>query len=250
MKDGGLGGEEDARVGDLVHLAPAPHARAARHRVVGLLRRGRVLLGQHAHVALGFHRAGRDAVDAYALPPPGHAQRAGEVDDGGLGRAVVRHHGRAVDPGDGGDVDDGPAAALGHHLLPRPLAAEEHAVDVDLDHRVPAVGADVLDLGAEGSAGVVDHDVHATHVLRGALHQALDRVFLADVDGLAEGATPELLDLLHHGVEVLLLAAADHDVGAGPGELDGDGAADPHAASRDDGDLLLQRERRRGHGAS
>src|SRR6266481_4675047 len=246
----GVGREKDARVGDLVHLAPAPHARPARHGVVGLLGRGRVLLGQHAQVSLGLDGPGRDAVDADALAPPRHAERAREVDDGGLGRAVVRHHGRAVDAGDGGDVDDDAAAALGHHLLARPLAAEEDAVDVDLDHRVPAVDADVLGLGAERRARVVDHDVDPTHLLRGALDQRLDRVLLAHVHRLAEGAAAELGDLGHHGLEVLLLAAADHDIGARLGELDGDGAADADAASRDDGDLLLERERRRRHGTS
>src|SRR5205809_3269114 len=152
---GGLGSQENARVGDLVHLAPAPHARAVRHRVVGLLGGGRVLLGQHAQVPLGLDGAGGNAVDADALTPPGHAERAGEVDDGGFGRAVVRHHGGAVDAGDGGDVDDHAAAALGHHLLARPLAAEEDAVHVDLDHGVPAVDADVLGLRAEGGARVI-----------------------------------------------------------------------------------------------
>src|SRR5215470_13563563 len=247
---GGFRGEEDAWVGDLVDLAPPAHARAARHRVVGLLGHCGVLFGQHAQVPFGLHRPRRDAVDADAEATPRHSQLAGEVDHGGLGRAVVGHHRRAVDPGDGGEVDDGAPIPLRHHLLARPLAAEEDAVDVDLDHRVPAVGANVLDLGAERRARVVDHDVDAPHLLRGALDQALDGVFLAHVHRLAEGAAPELLDLLHHGLEVLLLAAADHDIGAGLGELHGDGAADTHAASGDDGDLLLERERRRGHDAS
>src|SRR5882724_3655484 len=38
------GGQEDAGVGDLLHLAPAPHADAGRDRVVGLLGGGRILL--------------------------------------------------------------------------------------------------------------------------------------------------------------------------------------------------------------
>src|SRR5215510_6929484 len=246
----GLRGEEDARVSDLLHLAPAAHSGAAGHRVVGLLGRGGVLLGQHAQIPLGLHWTGRDAVDADPLAAPRHSKLSREVDHGGLGRAVVGHHRRAVHPGDGGEVDDRAATPLRHHLLARPLAAEEHAVDVDLDHRVPAVGADVLDLGAERRARVVDHDVEPPHFLRGALDQGLDGVLLAHVHRLAEGAAPELFDLLHHGLEVLLLAAADHDIGAGLGELHGNGAADAHAASGDDGDLLLERERRRGHDAS
>src|SRR5215813_5204234 len=247
---GGLGGEEDARVGDLLHLAPAAHSGAAGHCVVGLLGRGGVLLGQHAEIPLGLHWTGRDAVDADPLAAPRHSKLSREVDHGGLGRAVVGHHRRAVHPGDGGEVDDRAAPSLRHHLLARPLAPEEHAVDVDLDHGVPAVGADVLDLGTERGARVVDHDVEAPHFLCGALDQTLHGVFLTNVHRLAEGAAPELLDLLHHRIQVLLLAATDHDIGAGLGELHGDGAADAHAASGDDGDLLLERERRRGHDAS
>src|SRR5262252_2907658 len=237
---GGLGGEEDARVSDLLHLAPAAHSGAAGHRVVGLLGRRGVLLGQHAQIPLGLHWTGRDAVDADPLAAPGHAKLSREVDHGGLGRAVVGHHRRAVHPGDGGEVDDRAATPLRHHLPARPLAAEEHAVDVDLDHGVPAVGADVLDLGTERGARVVDHDVEATHFLYGALDETLHRVFLTNVHHLAEGAAPEPVDLLHHGIQVLLLAAADHDIGARLGELYGDGAANAHAASGDDGNFPLE----------
>src|SRR6266511_1524862 len=118
----GLRGQEDARVGDLVHLAPAPHAHAIGHGVVGLLGRRGILLGEHAHVALGFHRPRRDAVDADVLSPPGHPERAREVDHGRLGGAVVRHHARAVDARDGRHSDDD-ATAQRPHLPAGPFAA-------------------------------------------------------------------------------------------------------------------------------
>src|SRR6266511_5444463 len=44
----GLRGQEDARVGNLVHLAPAPHAHAIGHGVVGLLGRRGILLGERS----------------------------------------------------------------------------------------------------------------------------------------------------------------------------------------------------------
>src|SRR5499433_3185299 len=178
---GGLGGEEDARVSDLLHLAPAAHSGAAGHRVVGLLGRRGVLLGQYAQIPFGIHWTGSAANGADQLAAPGHAKLSREVDHGGFGRAVVRHHRRAVHPGDGGEVDDRAATSLRHHLLAGPLAAEEHTVDVDLDHRVPAVGADVLDLGPKRGARVVDHDVEPPHLLRGSLDQRLNRFFLTDV---------------------------------------------------------------------
>src|SRR5712691_1449045 len=235
----GVGRQEDARVRDLVHLAPAAHAHAIGHGVVRLLGRRGILLGQHVHVAFGLHRARGDAVDADVLPPPGHAERAREVDHGRLGGAVVRHHARAVDARDGRHVDD-EAAALGHHLPARPLAAEKDAVEVDPDHGVPAIGADVLGFGAERGSGIVDHDVQPPQLLHRALNEPLDRLFLAHVHRHAEGAAPELLDLRRDRLEVLDLAAADDDGRAGLGEFQRERAAYVDAAARDDGDLLLQ----------
>ena len=85
-----------------------------------------------------------------------------------------------------------PAARLGHHLLAGVLAADEDAVEVDLDHGVPAVDRDVLDLGPERRAGVVDHDVEAAELRHRAVDDGLDLVFLADVDGHREGAAAEV----------------------------------------------------------
>src|SRR6267142_753904 len=79
----GVGGEEDARVRDLVDLAPAAHAHARGHGIVRLLAVGPRLL-EHVQVALGLYRAGRDAVDTDALAPPRHPQLAREHDDAGF----------------------------------------------------------------------------------------------------------------------------------------------------------------------
>src|SRR2546430_6749217 len=125
---GGVGGEEHGGIRDLVHLAPAADADAVGDGLVGLLALGPALL-EHVDVALGHDGAGRDAVDPDALASPRHGQLAGERDDRALGRAVVGHHRRAVDAGDGGDVDDG-ALTAPEHVTARPLAPEEHAVEV------------------------------------------------------------------------------------------------------------------------
>src|SRR5882724_3824064 len=115
-----IGREEDARVRDLLDLAPASHADARGDRVVRLLAvRPRLL--EHVQVALGLHRPRRDAVHANALASPGGAELACERDDAGLGGPVVRHHGGAVDAGDRRKIDDGTAGRLLHHLAPGPL---------------------------------------------------------------------------------------------------------------------------------
>src|SRR5882724_197849 len=243
----GVGGEEDARIGDLVDLAPAAHADARGHGIVRLLAVGPRLL-EHVQVALGLHRAGRDAVDTDALAPPRHPQLAREHDDAGLRGAVMRHHRGAVDAGDRRDVHDHAAGLLLHHLLAGPLAAEEHAVEVDADHGVPAVDRDVLGLGAERGAGVVDHDVEPAPLRDGALDGPLHLVLLPDVHRDRERAPAEVGDLLGDGLEVLELAAAERDVGARARELDRDRLADARAAAGDDSGLAFERERGLGHG--
>src|SRR5256885_17150000 len=75
----GVGGQEDARVRDLVDLAPAAHAHARGHGVVRLLAVGPRLL-EHVQIALGLDGAGRDAVHPDALPAPGHPELAPEPD--------------------------------------------------------------------------------------------------------------------------------------------------------------------------
>src|SRR5438093_13614529 len=58
---GRVGGEEDARVCDLLDAAPAAHADARGDRFIGLLRLG-VGLRQHLAVALGLDGPPPDAV--------------------------------------------------------------------------------------------------------------------------------------------------------------------------------------------
>src|SRR5207302_11422912 len=154
-----------------------------------------------------------DAVHSHTLATPRGAELACERDDSGFRRPVVWHHRRAVDTGDGRDVDDHAADRLLHHLATGPLATEKGSGQVDPDHGVPAVDRDVLGLGAEGGAGVVDHDVEPAELLHRALDHALDLIFLAHVDGHGERAAAEIVNGLGHGPEMLELPATEGDVG-------------------------------------
>src|SRR5258705_9217249 len=239
---GRIGPEENAGVRDLLDLAPASHADARGDRVVRLLAvRPRLL--EHVQVALGLHRPRRDAVHANALASPGGAELACERDDTGLGGPVVRHHGGPVDARDRRKIDDGAARRLLHHLAPGPLAAEERAGQVDADDRVPAVGRDVLRLGAERRAGVVYHDVEPAPLLDHAIDHPLDLLLLTHVNRRGERPLAEITDGLDDGLEVLELARAERHVRAGAGELDRDGFADAGTAAGDDGGFSLERER-------
>src|SRR4030095_1852801 len=237
-----IGREEDARVRDLLDLAPPTHADARGDRVVRLLAvRPRLL--EHVQVALGLHGPRRDAVHANALAAPGGAELAGERDDAGLARAVVRHHRRAVDAGDRRKIDDGAAGRLLHHLAAGPLAAEERAGQVDADDRVPAVGRDVLRLGAERRAGVVHHDVEPAPLLDHAIDHPSPLLLLTHAHRRGERALAEITDGLDDGLEVLEFTRAERHVRAGAGELDRDGFADAGTAAGDDRGFFLERER-------
>ena len=72
-------------------------------------------------------------VDVRAHQPQLAADRLGQADDRVLGRRVRRAAGRAELARLRGDVDDVPAVAR-DHALQRELAAEDHAVEVDVDH--------------------------------------------------------------------------------------------------------------------
>src|SRR4029450_2147108 len=68
-----IGREKDARIRDLLDLAPASHADARGNVVVGLLALRPPLL-DHVQVALGLHGPRRDAVHTNALAAPGGAE--------------------------------------------------------------------------------------------------------------------------------------------------------------------------------
>src|SRR6267142_396240 len=65
--------EKDARIGDLLDLAPPPHAHTRGDRVVRLLAVRPGLL-EHVQVPLGLHRARRDAVHAHTFATPRGAE--------------------------------------------------------------------------------------------------------------------------------------------------------------------------------
>ena len=70
------------------------------------------------------------------------------------------------------------------------------------------------------AADVVDDDVDPAELLHGDLGQAGDRVEVAEVGRHDDGPATDRLDLGGDGVELLLRARRQHDVGARLGERD------------------------------
>ena len=123
------------------------------------------------------------------------------------------------------------------------------ALEVDADHGVPVVLAEVPDHAFAQYPGAVDDDVDPAEGFRALADDGAGRCVV--IDGLqgGKGAPAAGLDLPDHLVGRRLLcgftAAAesgvgDHHGGALGGKFEGDGAADAAAGAGDDGGLAGQ----------
>ena len=229
---GVLRGEEDEAGGDLIGLAGPLHRHvlAERRDLVG--REGR---GDQRRP----DRPGGDPVDADAALDQREGQRAGERDDGPLGRGVVEEHGVALVGGHRGRVDDRRALL---EVRQRGLGHEELAEDVGPERALELLGGDLLDriLGVL-LGGVVDQDLEMPELVHRLADGIAAEGFVADVAGDGQAAAALLLDpLAGLGGVLVLVQVDDGDVGALAGEGDGDGAADAAVAAGDEGHLPLE----------
>src|SRR5699024_5055745 len=88
--------------------------------------------------------------------------------------------------GGGGDVDDA-AQAVTAEDLDGLAGDEEGAVDVDVEHPLPLLGADLSEGGRGGDAGVVDHAHQLGQLGVDAGHGRGDRVLVGDVHAEPQG---------------------------------------------------------------
>ena len=100
---------------------------------------------------------------AFTVTPAGSElvrQRLGEADDAGLRRGVVREaRSAAVERGGGRDVDDAPQPAADHVAEGTARAHAVGAVQVDVDHALPALFVEIGERHEVGDAGAVHEDV-------------------------------------------------------------------------------------------
>src|SRR5207244_13052215 len=87
-----------------------------------------------------------------------------------LGGVVLQVAAACDDGTYGGDVNDG-AALVEAHQRNRRLGTEDVAHQVDVEDLVPARRARLLDLLVFADAGIVDADIKAPEVLRGAVDE-------------------------------------------------------------------------------
>ena len=118
--------------------------------------------------------------------------------------------------------------------------AVEGAVEHDVGHRAPGVGAHVLGGYGEVAGRVVDQHLGQVPVLLDGIESRRHALGAADVDLALEGAGADRLDRRHSGRAVLGAAAQDRHVRADAAELDGDRLAQAGPAARDDHDLAVE----------
>ena len=128
---------------------------------------------------VGLHQSGRDADD------PGGAefatQLASQVDQCRLGEVVHTERALGAQPADRSDVDDH-ARLVAHRLLPRGLAPEQRAAQVDLERLVEPSLVDAQRRPVVGiGRGVVDEDVEAAESFDRCRNARLGRVDVAGV---------------------------------------------------------------------
>jgi hypothetical protein len=116
-------------------------------------------------------RARADGVHTNALRRVVGGERPRQARDRGLG-GVVLQVAAACDHGtNGGDVDDG-ATLIAAHQRNRRLGTEDVAHQVDAEDLVPTRRARLVNLLVFADAGIVDENVEAPELLRGAVDEA------------------------------------------------------------------------------
>src|SRR5215207_752564 len=124
------------------------------------------------------------------------------------------------------------------------LAQPEHGVQVGLHYLVELFGCDVGDPAHLGHlvGRVVDQDVDPAKLLDGGIDDLLAGLLAPDIAGAADGLAALSLHQAHSliGVGFFGPQVAEHDVGAFPGEGQGDGAADPGVRPSDHRSLAAE----------
>src|SRR5262249_27752767 len=180
---------------------------------------------------------GTDTVHPYTAFAELHGDRAGEVNDGGLGGAVDVGPEAGAEPSHARRADDR-AGALALHDASRVLHPQEDATQQHADCRVEALDTDLVDrpVNAAG-AGVVEETVEPAEAAKRLVdhrhHVGLAAHVGMDVHGASAGVGGD-------GPAALVLDIRQHHRGSLVDEQTHGGFADAAGTSRDDCDLALE----------
>jgi len=169
-----------------------------------------------------FH-AGRSVLKPRRIGERDHRVLAGTV--GGQPNGVEL-------PGQRGDVNDVPLST-GDHALHRQLAAQDHAVDVDVEN-APGDGVRLVDNPADGhDAGVVDQHVDRAELALNGVEKIRERIPVCHI----EFAVHIELELGTRLLHLHLVDITDRDLGAQVMQCRRGGQSDSPCPACDDDDL-------------
>ena len=212
------------------------------HQAVHVARHGAV-----GRVHVGVDRAGLHVVHRDATRAQVARQALGQAHDGGLAHAVHAESGpwHAVGVG----AADGDHAAIGtalSHVAHGGLGGYEHGAHVDVERVVKVGQRKAADFTRDGDARVVDEDVQAAQLARGAVHRLREGNGIGAVGLQGQGLAAARSNVRHQRLRRRCGAA----VGEGHGrpvarQAPHDGRANAARAAGDERDLARQRATRR-----
>jgi len=175
---------------------------------------------------------------------------ARELDHARLGRCVadLRVAGEA-DAGGRGDVDDRSASLLFHHRNDV-LAPEKHALEIEVDLRVPGLLGHLDRAARRRAPDVVDEHVDPTIGLHAGVHHRGDVLGARDVAEMGGDGSARFVHAFHGLAQPLGIAIHGEDLRAFLGEAHrGRASVAPARSDRartgDDRDLAIQTARHR-----
>jgi len=154
-------------------------------------------------------------------------------------------------PGNGGDIDDRALVLQLDHLRRHFASAEEHAGQVDIDHRLPLRQTHLGHLTifhADGQAitqdaGIVDQPVDGTEVVGHLGDHMSHLLFIGDVTQVGTSVTTGSLASGHGFIEFFLVQIDQRQLGALGRQVLTHGTAQPLATASDDDDFVFQLHR-------
>ena len=243
MYRGGIGGEEDDNVRDLVGPADA----AERVRSGDLPQELTGFLGAHAGQVAMEHRCvdrpGRDRIDPNPVTADLGSQCPRGRDQASLGRRV-RHASRQGHVRlNRRDEHDAPSTTA-LQLRDRELSREERAFKVGIEDQVDRLLALVLELLVDRDGSVGHHDVEPAEALSCHRDRLRDIAPHADVPDRRSRYAARRRDLGDCLVQTCRGEIVDDDRRTRGGESDRRRAADPGAGPGDEGNLVFKHTHR------
>ena len=156
-----------------------------------------------------------------------------------LGRRIDRHLPGVLGRHDRGEIDHR-GVARGLQQVESLARAAHRAVEIGLPHSVPRLVGEMAEVRPLADARIVDQHVQPAMRFADRLHQRLDLRGVGDIDLVRGRGAVRLDDGFRHLFRRLPVAVGHHHERALAREGLGNGAADPGATARHQGDLVLK----------